>query len=305
MIYDVSDDDTGVYSALRGHSLTRSIYGMNDQGGNYSPFNGTGRLHASSPFPGVDDFSLINYTFFSGDQLPPRSGAARHTQDRRSGEPCGPVASTPAASTCRIPTRTRTTCSWRRPVPATAGCWPRRTTGPSLFGPLDMSNPNWTTREGKYLLLRPRPIDMGPCFPYPEDGGGDVKNLADSPGSLGPNGEFFYNDSFWIDLDYPVLTLPDRRKVKPLFAPLILDLDNRLNVNVHGNIRGTGLTHVSNQGWGPWEVNLGRALTRGTEWTNLLAGQSVEPLRPGRQTGRRRHAGHRHRQAPHLRPGGF
>src|SRR5437660_4542160 len=55
VIYDVSDDDTGVYSALRGHSLTRSIYGMNDQGGNYTPFSGTGRLHAPSPFPWVDD----------------------------------------------------------------------------------------------------------------------------------------------------------------------------------------------------------------------------------------------------------
>src|SRR6266446_4844215 len=81
--YDVSDDDTGVYSALRGHSLLRSIYGMNDQGGNYSPFSGTGRLHASSPFPGVDDYQLINYTFFSGDNIlrdPERLGT-RKTAD--------------------------------------------------------------------------------------------------------------------------------------------------------------------------------------------------------------------------------
>ena len=100
---------------------------------------------------------------------------------------------------------------------------------------------------------------MGTGFPLPDPaGGGDVKNLVGSPGN---------NDSIWMDLGYPVMTTPDGRIFKPLFAPLIMDLDNRVNVNVHGNVRGSGTglslhhapipTHRSNQGWGPWEVNLG------------------------------------------------
>src|SRR5581483_6253939 len=40
----------------------------------------------------------------------------------------------------------------------------------------------------------------------------------------------------------------------------------------HGNVRGIGPAHASNQGWGPWEVNLGQVLTRGNEWTNLFLG---------------------------------
>src|SRR5262249_6352705 len=86
------------------------------------------------------------------------------------------------------------------------------------------------------------------------------------------------NDSFWMDLGFPVLVAPDGRHFKPLFAALVIDLDNRVNVNVHGNVQGPGQTHTSNQGWGPWEVNLGQVLTRGDEWRNLLRGQVQPPL---------------------------
>src|SRR5262249_4493233 len=67
----------------------------------------------------------------------------------------------------------------------------------------------------------------------------------------------------------------DGRKYKPLFAPLVIDLDNRVNVNVHGNVRGRGLTHASNQGWGPWEVSLRPVLPRGNEWAQLLVGSKA------------------------------
>ena len=97
---------------------------------------------------------------------------------------------------------------------------------PWLFGSNRLAdNTNWTNAAGKYLLLRPRPIDMGPAFPYPEEDG-DVKNLVGSPGG---------NDSYWLDLDAPVLTARTT-KFKPLFAPRAIDLDNRVNLNVHGNV---------------------------------------------------------------------
>src|SRR5262249_8852801 len=81
---------------------------------------------------------------------------------------------------------------------------------PWLFGSLtNRQNPNWTNRHGKYLTLRPRPADMGPGFPYPEDEGGDVKNLVGSPGYyyLDPQSgqpTLANNDSIFMDLGFPV-----------------------------------------------------------------------------------------------------
>src|SRR2546423_13898168 len=45
LIYDVNDDDAGVTSALRGHSLARLMYGSHGGQDNDQPFNGVGRLH--------------------------------------------------------------------------------------------------------------------------------------------------------------------------------------------------------------------------------------------------------------------
>ena len=72
-----------------------------------------------------------------------------------------------------------------------------------------------------------------------------------------------------------------------VFAPLIVDLDNRLNVNVHGNVRGRDNqgrpVHLSQQGLGPWEVNLQYILDQarpdGPEWPSLLLGSTVPQIR--------------------------
>src|SRR6516225_5220440 len=70
LIFDVPDDERGVYSALRGHSLARSMFGYNDEASNDVPFNGTGRLRGYRfNLPGLgpqeqEDFYLVNYTYF-------------------------------------------------------------------------------------------------------------------------------------------------------------------------------------------------------------------------------------------------
>lgn len=131
-----------------------------------------------------------------------------------------------------------------------------------LANTLDSSNPNWTNAYGKYMILRPRPIDMGPGFPYVEDLGGDVRNLPVGPGYFDvASGKYYNNDSIWMDLGFPVLTSLTGKKYKPLFAPLIMDMDGKVNVNFHGNVRAQGL-HASSAGWSASEVNLGKVLTK-------------------------------------------
>src|SRR5262249_10047441 len=121
----------------------------------------------------------------------------------------------------------------------------------------------------KYAQLRPHP-SYHPNFSTPDsDGGGDVRNLDGGLGAPKPGGGYFNNDSVWIDLGHPVMTAPDGRRFKPLFAFLIIDLDNKVNLNATGNIRAYNNaappgpptpTHASNMGFGPWEINLSRVL---------------------------------------------
>ena len=129
----------------------------------------------------------------------------------------------------------------------------------------DPNNPAWTSAVGKYNTLRPRPQENS-GFPFPEDQGGDVKNLLGNPGG---------NDSIWIDVGSPNRTAPNGKTYRAVFAPLIVELDSRLNLMAHGNILGGNSpnpTHVSNTGWGPWSVNMGPVFNSNTEWGNIFTG---------------------------------
>ena len=90
-------------------------------------------------------------------------------------------------------------------------------------------------------------------------------------------------------------------KYKPLFAFLIVDLDGRVNVNVHGNLRGTNAgnpTHVSNQGIGKWEVNLNKVINIDPNEISSIFGDPNNPAIVGRYGPNRRIGGIRHWAAP-------
>ncbi|MGH2651373.1 MAG: hypothetical protein ACRDHK_09205, partial [Actinomycetota bacterium] len=189
-------------------------YGFNDQVLNTQPFNGTGRLHFthgldSGAISGADDHRLINYQAFDGEPLrdPERYGTRANARQARpffTGGFSAPYTYPDLNSMFLAAARSEGTVI----TPSFHRDW--------LFGPLDAANPNWTSPNGKYLTLRPRPAEMGPGFPL-SGRHGDVKNLVDAPGG---------NDSIWIDLGHPVQKAPDGRKFKPLFAFYVEDLDN-------------------------------------------------------------------------------
>lgn len=329
LIYDVHDNEPGVYSALRGHSLLRTLYGWNTNNNGAStnnnnvPFNGTGRLHtgANPPLPpyfrpvepesrynnpfNVNDYYLINYTFFrNGDDpelfLRDPERIAPNLAPR-------PWRTNPNTWAARGPWTGGFNAPYTYPDLNNMFLAAVRADGtvllpsfhrPWLFGSNNLANANWRDPIGKYFTLRPRPEDHAkdsagnPLFPYPEDEGGDVKNLVGSPGTQywdGTELRLATNDSYWVDLGFPVQVTPEGRKFKPLFAPLIVDLDSRINLSVHGNmhVRIAGNPeHTSNQGFGRWEVNPARLsppgdVARRREWANLSRGHSVLP-EPGR-----------------------
>ncbi len=95
---------------------------------------------------------------------------------------------------------------------------------------------------------------------------GDVFNLI---GGVGVQ----HNDSILVDVGMPPQEWPagSGRFVKPLAAILVADLDGLLNLNAHGNVRGTGFNHTSHHGLGPWEVSLARAFDTTVSDATLVA----------------------------------
>jgi hypothetical protein len=156
------------------------------------------------------------------------------------------------------------------------------------YGPYDNTGttPVFRTAQVGYFSI---PGDRLDSYAGGGDVGGDVKNLAGGTGYSISGTTPGTNDSIWLDLGSPIRTMPDGTMYKPLYAPLIIDLDSHLNINAHGNmanLRGLDATntvptigHYSNQGWGPWEVNLSTVLEGpNNEWTNLFLGNSTQTI---------------------------
>lgn len=288
LLYDDNDYGTALLNSVRGHSLTATMYGRKP-GANIA-WNGPGTFGGGSlTYNGVDRRQAVNHQLFPTNTaaiIDPEYDTARApgtTPPTYAGTYYGKnppytypdnkdfylASLCPATGEVLVP-------SFHR-LNATAG-----------FGPLDPSNPNWTNGTGKFLTLRPRPADHAnkfPPVPANQDGSytGDVQNL---PGGFFLNQSdpqkpaIARNDSIWIDTGLPAFTLPNGKRVKPLIAPLVLDLDGRLNLNVHGNTMSASKSHQSGQGFGPWEVSLEKALpTTVTEVQAVVAARGVMATR--------------------------
>ncbi len=280
-IYDTENP----YSAMRGHSLARTMYGSNPADYNVVPFNGMGRMRfpiTNLSLPNVppgantkNNLILINNTDFS------QTDPGVPTRYPETGQPA-PGSAVPGPYVGGNANYT---------YPDLNNMFLAAVNGngevliPSFHRPwLGVAPTNSSDPLGawaKYMCLRPH-VSYHPQFVTPDwDGGGDVKNMEWGPGMRNGAGTgYFNNDSIWMDLGFGVLTAPNGKRYKPLFAPLIVDLDSKLNLFVHGNIANpgpisalvAGPSHFSHQGWGTWEVNLSKLLappqgTANTAWT--------------------------------------
>lgn len=278
-----------IYSALRGWDLSRSIYGYNPGTLNHTPYNGVGRLalmYTDADF-GIDNFALVNYTTYWDPNQPanPTINFVR-TPEFYGKVPFLPAAPPPSPSylaaggpTYRYVgganapwTYYDTNSLWLAQVGADGTVYQPSFVRSNLAAYFATRTPAQQAAAAKYMSMRPDP-NWHPGFAVglpDSDLGGDVKNKDHGPGTL-IGGAYHNNDSIWMDLGFPVKTAPNGQRFKPLFAPLIVDLSNRLHLWAHGNPRGAGNTHVSNRGMGPTEVNLSRVLTNNPELQQLYA----------------------------------
>ncbi len=379
-------DTPNVYSALRGHSFARTMWGYNPYGANAAAYSGTGRIHypytapptlnpqfTTPPWPPLppaltslppaqplDDYSLINYTYFPTDGFirdPEYYGYRQNTAsylnpaNYRAGNASYTYQDMNSMLLALVNANGKViTNSFHRdylpgvlagvappPAPQLPASLKYVTlpVNPIYHNGFDNQNPPnpLLTNTGVPLgQFNATGVAAGDVQFDPNTGvivGGHVRNLDFSPGykistriSAASNGQtlfaatpvvinvasttwfpqsgviaicnngsttlvtytnktpitfvgcklaagtlplttnqviypvpFLYtpNDSYWLDLGYPVMIAPNGQKYKALFAPLIIDLDNRLNLWLAS-------ASSSNRGYGPTEVSISNAL---------------------------------------------
>ncbi|MBY0455705.1 MAG: hypothetical protein K2V38_00045, partial [Gemmataceae bacterium] len=283
LLYDDFDDGASLFNAVRGHSVARAMYGSNPDptvgpwAGNTVPWGGVGLFDedagAYNPaLAGVNRARMVNHTLTSLNGAPflldPEWTGHRGLSTPIPAAGPVPALANPATLARRAYNGKHAGYTYpdvknfflAQQDPATGEVLTPSFYRDWIFGGLQPGNLNWTNEVGKFLILRPRPAEH-PRFPRvgPNADGtysGDVQNL---PGALGAQ----RNDSLWMHLGLPPVTLDDGRIVQPMVAPLVLPLDGRFNLSVHGNQLGATLatpppvTHLSQGGLGAWEINHG------------------------------------------------
>src|SRR5260370_22917159 len=191
-------DTTNINSSIRGHSLARTMYGYNANALNYAAFSGVGRLHVLPNALGLDDYYCVNTQLYPSDgfaQRDPemyggtyRAWNAPYTYPDLNNMFLAQVAADGSVITP----------SFRRK-------WAEAKSGGAFGSP-----------QFKYVTLVPD-ISYHTLFSTPDaDLGGHVKNLDNSPGTKLPGGGYANNDSWWLDLGWPVMTAPNGKKYKVL-----------------------------------------------------------------------------------------
>ena len=274
LIYDTDNP----LSAMRGHSLARNMYGLNPADVNVVPYNGLGRMRFPVNLqgaPATNNALLINYQPFAPTLAMPNVLPLRNPETDATGKYVGGnvhwtypdlnnfyLAAVNGDGDVLIPSFHR---PWLGVNPANANDpWAKyKTVRPHIS--------YHTTKMPDGSIVQFNPPDW--------DGGGDVKNLEWGLGLRNGVGGHFNNDSIWMDLGFPVLTAPNGKRYKVLFAPLIVDLDSKANLFVHGNIMNAANAvnpHFSHVGYGWWEVNVSKVLNADpTEWQKLFQNSAI------------------------------
>jgi hypothetical protein len=239
LIYDTDN----VSSAMRGHSLARTMYGLSPYDYNVIPFSGMGRLHSNTTAsaPKTDNTNLVNFQYYPSDPFIryPEIVDDLIATNPSKGNPQGQSILNPGMPLDSKKNRyVGGNVPWTYPdvnnmfLAAVDG--KGRVLIPSFQRPWTIDNvsqsgvdPSWL----KYATMRPQfgaqlqpPDNDTPANP---DKGCDVKNLDNSLGRLLSDGTYANNDSIWMDLGFGTMVAPNGKKYKPLFAPLIVDLDNK------------------------------------------------------------------------------
>ena len=294
LIYDTGDTDADIFNALRGHSMARSMYGRDVSQFTLglaatTPWNGVGLFRedvATDPaYSGGynltgDRARLINYTVNPVNGLPflldPEYMGQRYAGAMGTMVPVFDPTTRTYVSKAAGYSYADTKDFFAGAVDPVTGAvlvqsfhrdWLfRDPLRPATESPLHPNNANWINAQGVLLTLRPRPFEdpQFPRVPMNADGTytGDVQNF---PGgytavldtTTNPPKYRFHsrNDSLWMDLGLPIITLPGNRKVQPMVAPLIVPIDGLFNASAHGSNYGG-----SYAGYGPWAVNMAAAL---------------------------------------------
>ncbi|HSQ55923.1 MAG TPA: hypothetical protein VLM40_09255, partial [Gemmata sp.] len=283
-------DPTYLLNSTRGYELTRTMY--SGQVGSTIAWDGVGTFDETTPPFGLSRrVFLVNHRLFPGMTNvvdPEFTGTRLVSAPIGSGGtfiPKNPAYTYPDAKDLYLASIVPATGeilspSYYRSWLFRDASQPAGATGLEPIGSPN-ANPNWMSPLGKFLTLRPRPAEHPnfPIVPADADGvyRGDVRNL---PGGYFYDGAGHYiarNDSIWIDIGLPAFTTPSGKRLRPLIAPLILDLDSYLNLNVHGNVMAGATGHASGQGYGAWEVSLQRVL--GAEGMALVNARGIPQTR--------------------------